>query len=118
MIYRKLDSNGDYTFGRGTQDFHSGTIAVAQAIKTKLLLLQAEWWEDINEGLPLFQNILGSSGSEGNRSGIDLLIQDRIAQAPGVRAIKQYESNYANRELSISCTVETIYDDATIEITF
>ncbi len=39
MIYRRIDANGDYTFGQGKFNFVSGTEAVAQAIKTNLLLL-------------------------------------------------------------------------------
>jgi hypothetical protein len=117
MIYRKLDSNGDYSFGRGGQDFHSGTVAVAQAIKTRLLLFSSEWWEDLEQGLPLFQNILGASGSPESLNGVDLLIQERITGTSGVKSLSNYTRSFDNRELSISCNVTTIYGDAEIDIT-
>lgn len=118
MQYRRLDENGDYSFGRGSQDFVSGTLAVAQAIKTCLLLLEGEWWEDIQEGLPLFQNILGSSGSPESLNGVDLLIQERIARTPGVKNITNYSRTFQDREYSVTCTVETVYGDAAVEVTF
>lgn len=118
MRYRKLDNNGDYTFGGNANDFYEGTIAVSQAIKTNLLLLYGEWWEDIDKGLPLFQNILGQSGTPGNQQAADLLIQGVISNTPGVISIKNYTSNYSNRTYSISCTVQTQYGDATAEVTF
>lgn len=117
MQYRKLDVNGDYSFGRGGQDFHSGTMAVAQAVKTRLLLLQGEWWEDLDNGLPLFQNILGASGSPDSLNGIDLLIQERITETPGVKTLSNYSRTFEDRTLSLSCSIETIYGDAEIEIT-
>lgn len=118
MIYRRLDNNGDYSFGKGGQDFISGTLAVAQAIKSKLLLLQGEWWENTEEGLPLFQNILGVSGTPENLGGVDLLIQNRIAETPGVNTISNYSRTFQDRSYSVSCDVETIYGDANIEVTF
>lgn len=118
MRYRRLDSNGDYSFGRGGQDFISGTLAVSQAIKSRLLLLEGEWWEDSAEGLPLFQHILGAPGTPEGLSGADLLIQERISETPGVTSISDYQRTYDNRNYSVSCDVVTIYGDATVEVTF
>ena len=117
MKYRKL-VNGDYSFGNGSNDFYSGTIAVSQAIKTNLLLLYGEWWESIDQGLPLFQNILGQPGTPENEQAIDLLVQGVISNTPGVISIKNFSSTYANRTYSLTCTVETQYGDATVEVTF
>lgn len=118
MIYRRLDENGDYSFGRGGQDFNSGTLAVAQAVKSRLLLLQGEWWENTEEGLPLFQNILGVPGTPESLNGVDLLIQNRISETPGVRTINNYSRSFQDRNYSVSCNVETIYGDASVEVTF
>jgi len=120
MIYRELDLNGDYTFGKNMQNFISGAAAVAQAIKTNLLLLKEEWWEDTEEGLPLFQNIIGQKFfADGNIQSADLIIKDRIANTQGVLTIIGYNSMYDNRKLSISCTVITIFgESASVEVSF
>lgn len=46
MIYRRLSKDWDYTFGNGTSNYIKGAEAVAQAIKSRLLLLYGEWWEE------------------------------------------------------------------------
>jgi hypothetical protein len=53
MRYRKLDANGDYTFGGGSNDFLVNTPeTVAQAVMTRLNLLQGEWFLDTTAGMP------------------------------------------------------------------
>ena len=49
--YRRLDANGDMTFGRGAESFAQGVEAVRQAIETRLRLLRGEWWERPADGL-------------------------------------------------------------------
>ena len=53
MKYRKLDENGDYSFGNNSLDFISDADAIAQAIKTKILLFYGEWWENTAIGIPM-----------------------------------------------------------------
>jgi len=115
LKYRKLDSSRDYVFGGNQNDFLTGNLAVAQAIKTNLLLLQGEWWEDVDKGLPLFQNILGQTGTPENDSAIDLLVQGVISSTQGVTGIKDFTSSYEKRKYSVSCTAETIYGDTVIQ---
>jgi len=118
MIYRVLDSNGDYSFGKGSQDFLADAAAVAQAIKTNILLLQGEWWENIGEGLPLFQSILGQSGTTEHLKAVDAIIRDRISSTKGVSSIQNFSSTYENRRYSFSCTVTTtVGQTATVEVT-
>lgn len=118
MRYRALDSDGDYSFGKNMQDFLSDTDAVVQAVNTNLKLLQGEWWEDLSEGLPLFQNILSNSGSVDHVKAVDMLIQERILSTQGVRKIVDYISNSENRSYSALCTIETLYGVAPVEVAF
>ncbi|MDQ7094225.1 hypothetical protein REC12_11555 [Desulfosporosinus sp. PR] len=114
MKYRSLDSNGDYTMGN-MQAFLSDIDAVVQAIKTNLLLLKGEWWEDTSEGLPLFQNILGQPGTSEKISAADLLIKERILATQGVLDIINFQSSYENRKYTVvSCSVNTIYGTVTV----
>lgn len=117
MRYRKLN-NGDYTFGGNANDFVKDADAVSQAIRTNLLLLQGEWWESVDKGLPLFQNILGQPGTPQHVQATDLLVRDVILNTPGVVRIKNFQSTYADRKYSLSCTVETQFGDAVTEVTF
>jgi hypothetical protein len=114
LIYRRLDSNGDYTFGQSKQNFLSDINAVAQAILTRLRLLKGEWWEDTTEGLPLFQQILGTRGT--NKKVVDSLIRSRILDTTGVSGIETYESTFdgETRAYTFTATVNTDYGSTTI----
>lgn len=108
MKYRKLDAYGDYSFGKSMQDFIIDADAVGQAVKTNLLLLRGEWWEDTTNGLPLFQNIIGQSGTQEHLTATDLLIKTRIIATKGVSNIQDFHSSYENRRYTIErCTVLT-----------
>lgn len=111
MIYRMLDEGGDYVFGRGKHAYLEGAEAVAQAIKTRLLLLYAEWWEDREDGLPLWERILGSSGSDENLRAVDAIFTERISGTKGVIAITWYNSSFDRdaRKYSFQAVVQTLY---------
>lgn len=119
MIYRREDENGDYMLGTDSGEFLSGSAAVAQAIITSLKLLVGEWWEDVNNGLPLWQSILGQPGSEVNKLSIDNIIRGRILETnlDGVKlvsSIDDYTGNYdaSLRSYTFEAVVTTIYSES------
>lgn len=112
MQYRILDKNGDYTLGQNSMK--QDKEAVAQAIQTRLHLLYGQWWENTEDGLPLFEKILGAYGD--NKEMIDILISERIAQTKDVKEIKSYTSTFQNRVYTAKCVVETVYGTVSIEI--
>lgn len=111
MRYRQLDADGDYMFGYGTSSYLSGVSAVAQAIKTRLLLLYAEWWEDREDGLPLWERILGTSGSDENIQAVDFIVKDRIQKTDGVLSVSAFTSEFdhTKRKYGFRCVIETLY---------
>ena len=114
MIYRRLDKDGDYTFGNGRGNFLSGVDAVAQAVSTRLKLFTGEWWADRNDGLPLFQSILGYQGK--NKATVDRLITERILGTQNVIGIKGISSQYNadTRAYQFSATIDTAFGDVVI----
>jgi hypothetical protein len=58
MRYRRI-IDGEPQFGQNKQDFLLGIDAVAQAIATRLKLFANEWWEDLEDGLPVWTKMLG-----------------------------------------------------------
>lgn len=108
MLYRALDSNGDYQLGSFLKN---SPATVGQAVLTRLLLWYGEWFLDITDGTPWSQDVLGFNTS------YDLEIQSRILETPGVLTITEYTSQIsAARNLSVSCTVNTVYGVTTITI--
>ena len=116
MKYRALDEDGDYTLGR--RWFLTGREAVAQAIITRLYLLYGEWWEDLEDGLPLFEEILGAYGGEDARQIVDIVIGERIRGTTDVTELLEYASVFdtQTRAYSATCTVNTPYGTASLTL--
>jgi hypothetical protein len=117
MRYRTLDANGDYTFGQAGQNFLvDEPAAVAQAIQTRLKLIQGEWFLDQTVGTPYNTQILGA-GTESTR---DLAIQTVILETQGVTEIVDYASflDPSTRQFTVAATVNTQFGQTTITQAF
>jgi len=119
MKYRMLDTNGDYVLGMGESEFLSGSEAVAQAIVTHIKLLLGEWWEDVNQGTPLFQSILGKPGSEEHLNSVDniykaMILSTELNGEQIIYSIDKYERDYSptTRVYKFQATVTTIYSES------
>lgn len=115
MIYRRIDANGDYTFGQGKFNFVSGTEAVAQAIKTNLLLLYNEWFEDLEVGTPLFQKILNQRANENGKRAVDVVIRERILSTKGVIQLDSFSAEYDNKNKIYKIAVSAVTEYGNIE---
>lgn len=116
MRYRKLDANGDYTFGGSDNDFLvNSPDAVAQAVLTRLKLFQGEWFVDTTAGMPWNTEVIGKYTSNTR----DAAIRNCILGTTGVSEITAYSSSYDTdpRELTVTATITTIYGSTTIQTT-
>lgn len=113
MIYRRQTATGDYTFGQNNLDYLSQKEATAQAIKTRLKLLLGEWWEDTEDGLPLFQQILRQRNTAEGMQTIDLLIKERINNTPHVLEITAFKSWTEGRAYKAEISVDTDFGELT-----
>lgn len=113
---RALDENHDPIYGNGAAAFLTDIDAVAQIIKTRLLLFQGEWWMDLTDGLPLFQSILGTSNPN-KQTAIADLIRDNIQNAPFVTDVSEIESKFdsASRQFTFICYVNTVFGSLTVQ---
>ena len=93
----------------------TGVDAVAQAVYTRLKLYQGEWWEDIVDGLPMFQRILGYRNTQ---QAADILIRERIANTTDVSGIVDFNSSFDNSSRKYSCkaTINTVYGIVEVSI--
>jgi hypothetical protein len=113
MRLRKLDENGDMVFGHGSSDFYFNTPqGVAQSIETRLKLIKGEWFLDITQGTDWGGQILGRT----TEAQYDGEIQRVILETNGVLDIESYASNLQDRQLSVTVTVNTIYDAQAITL--
>jgi hypothetical protein len=110
--YRNLSPSGDYVFGAGMGEFLvDSPQAVAQAVLTRLLLSQGEWFLDLTEGTPWTTAVIGT----GTQGLYDAAVQERILGTPFVVSILSYSSVLdSNRKLTINCTIMTTFGPITI----
>lgn len=121
MKYRKLTSTGDYSFGSGGNDYADGNEAVAQAIKTKLLLFYGDWWENLGEGIPMFQSVLGQTNPDTIKSSLSMLVEQRIMEVQEVDNVKNIEIDYDRKNRTISMEVDvttTSGEIVNVEVSF
>lgn len=108
MRYRKLDINGDMTFGNQQADlYRDSPEAVAQAVWTRLRLWVGEWFIDTTEGTPYQQAALGT----GKRETISPAIRQRILETENVISIETFDMviNPDSRAATISTTINTAF---------
>lgn len=114
MRYRRLSSDGDYTFGQGSANFLvNSPECVAQAVKTRLLLWQGEWFLDKTSGTPWSQSILGIR----TNPTYDLVIQNRVLETKGVISIDEYESflDGKTRHVSVNMLITTTFGQTRVQ---
>lgn len=107
MKTRKLGNNGDYSFGTNNFDYISGLDGIAQNIKTKVLLFQGEWWERLQEGIPMFQSIIGEMNPDALKISSSLLITQRIEEVEQVQSVEDVDPIREGRKLSFNVRVNT-----------
>lgn len=120
MRYRRLDTNNDYVLGQNTQDFVTDLEAVKQAVYTRLKLLYSEWWENIEDGFPFFEQVAGRSANPSSLQAVDLVIRDRIINTENVVQILAYSGafNHDTRNYTVYTKINTAYGDFETEVTY
>jgi hypothetical protein len=106
IIVRALDANGDPRRGAGLSNFLVDIDAVAQILGTRLRILQGEWFEDLTDGTPVFQRLLGHPTTS---DAVALLLRERILGTPYVTGIQTMQVIYrpAGRNFSFFAVVQT-----------
>lgn len=104
MIIRSLSPTGDWTFGKGIQNFSTGL----DAVKTNILTRIKEWKGDCF--FKLTSGIDWNSYLDvGTKALLDRDIIRIISGSFGVLRIDSYTSFLTLRNLNFSCQVATIY---------
>lgn len=106
MIVRALDVNGDWTFGKGKNDYLSGVDAVAQSISTRLDCFLGDCFFSTSFGIDWW-NLLGTK----QELALSLAISAMILNTPEVLSLEQLSISLdpSTRNLTVVYTVNTIY---------
>lgn len=118
QLTRRLDSNWDMTFGRGLSNYAQGAEAVAQNVRSRLLLLQEEWFLDLDAGVPYFQKIAVRPADLAYTSAT---LKQTILETDGVADVTSFDMTLDDitRKLTITATVTTDTGDiANIQVRY
>ena len=116
MRVRKLDSSGDIVTNGET--WLKDAESIAQTVKTRLKLFVGEYFRDVTEGVPWFENADGTPGIFGkgySLTQVERILKRRILQTEGVLKLLSFSTDFNNseRRLSVECTILTTYGEAT-----
>ena len=111
MTVRLLDENGDIAT-QGVQ-FTSGQDEIAQTIRTRLRLFLGEYFRDITDGTPWFEQILGKGTSMPARESA---LRNRIVRTPGVIRLTYFSTdfNIESRKYSVTAGALTTFGLITV----
>lgn len=113
MKYRRLDQNGDMTFGHQRHDFHHNSPeGVAQAVITRLKLWLGEWFIDMAEGTPYQQALLGAH----KQNTVEPALRERILETKGVKEIVDFDLQWDTeaRTVKVNVMLDTDYGETKI----
>lgn len=113
LRYRRLDADGDMTFGHGQRNFLIDTPeTVAQSIMTRLNLFTGEWFVNLAAGTPWLTDVVGAH----TLTLADSVIRNRILSTFGVLRMDEYDSEYDPRvrSFTVHARVTTIFGETNL----
>lgn len=105
MIFRSLDENGDWTFGKGKNNYASLNNAIALNIRTRLYSWLGDCFFAQNEGIDWYNRM----GSKNQRELLEQELRRTILQSEGVTGIVTFDTILVGRQFTANYTITTIY---------
>ncbi|WP_373033344.1 hypothetical protein [Sulfurovum sp.] len=107
MKVRRIDANGDWTFGQGLANYIIKAPMVRQNVVTRIKSFKFDWFLDVDAEIDWF-NIIGSRNNE---KTILSELERVVLATTGVRTIDRLRINgITKRDASIELIFTTIYD--------
>lgn len=109
MIFRQLDSNGDWTFGKGKSNYAQNAEAVAVNIRTSLLSWVGDCFFDLKFGVD-WTRLLDT----GQQENLQIALQTIILQSYGVVGVTAVSAafNQNTRNLDVQYNATTIFSQS------
>lgn len=112
MIFRSLDGEGDWNFGKGKESYLTDNNAIAMNIQTRLLSFFRDCWFDPDAGIDWLR-LLGSKSTE---QEIILNIRGTILQSYGVNRVNSIALQHSGRSVIISYDIDTLFTQNSSQI--
>lgn len=114
MTVRRLDDDTGDIVTSG-QQFIGGREEIAQTVKTRLALFLGEYFRDITDGTPWYEQILGKFA---NLNTAESVLRVRISATTGVIRLISFDTDFDidSRTYSVTAGILTVYGPD--EVTF
>jgi hypothetical protein len=111
MRVRRIDADGDWTFGRGRHSYAATSESVAQRVKTRLLSFQGDWFLDLDHGLPWFIRM----EKPADLALLEADVKRCILETAGVASLTAFsiDLNRETRKCTIAATIIDAYGGET-----
>jgi len=105
MIVRSLDVDGDWTYGKGKNDYKSDNDAVAQELQTRINSFLGDCFFDMAAGIDWF-NLLGAK----DKFALQLSVSSVILNTQGVESILELSLDLnIDRQLTLFYKVKSSF---------
>ena len=112
MTVRLIDQDtGD--IATSGQQFLTDREEIAQTIETRLKLFLGEYFRDITDGTPWFDQILGKGGPLQTKEAI---IRNRIVRTDGVIRLTSFNTTYTPETRAYNVTAGVLTRFGTVEV--
>ncbi len=105
MIFRNLDENGDWLFGKGKNDFLRDVSAIGMNIRTRIY----SWLNDCFFDMPAGIDWNNRLGTKGQKALLDADLKRIILSSEGVTGLESFSSNVINRQYTADFSVFTTF---------
>ena len=105
MRVRTIDSDNDWTFGKGRANYITGSRAIAQNVKTRLQSFANDWFLNIDAGVD-WVSLLGNLST---RPRILRAVERTVLQTGGVLSIQRLQ--VLGKDANRGIRVEVLYTD-------
>jgi hypothetical protein len=106
VIFRTLDANGDWVFGKGIQDFARGQQAIALNLQTLIQCWVGDCFFSLQTGIN-WKRLM----NYGQQANLNSALQSLVLRAYGVVSIVSSKIDFSagSRKFTASYTVNTVY---------
>ena len=111
MKTRTVDSNWDWNWGKGIQNYADDSLGVAYTVKMKILSWYKDCFFEMDAGID-WKNIIGSKTT---KQQADTAIKEIIQTEPEILDLTFFESSVVDRVYTATIRFKTIYGE-TIEV--
>lgn len=105
MRFRNLDSNGDWTFGKGNNNYAINNKAIGLNIRTRILSWVGDCFFDLDAGIDWVNRL----GSKNQRALLELDLRNIILQTEGVTGLLEFNTVLVGRKFTADYSVQTVY---------